>query len=243
MNNFGKLKTIILSSLTESYSKGDKDAVKKTLKLLKENKDFRELYLFYEEIENMYIPDKQLAERYVDQVEVLLKEKIEKVKGYCKTLSEQFNGEGGEEIELYNNLDVLMEENTLKNVDKKILGRKQLVDFLTTKKNVNESVNVHTNNEHLLHFVLAERFNNDFEKMLNEEEKLQLNKILSMSSDELVSEFNTLKEEVVDKLDNVISEENDDTLKTKLTEAQTEAGKMKVSKYNYYKLQQLRNGL
>lgn len=243
MNNFGKLKTKILSYLTESYSKGDKESVKKTLKLLKENKDFRELYLFYEEIEKMYIPDKQLAEQYVNEIEVLLKEKIKKIKKYCKTLSEQFTGDGGEEIEVYNNLDILMEENTLKNVDKKILGKKQLVDFLTSKKQVSESINVHTNNEHLLHFVLAERFNNDFDKMLNEEQKMELSKILSMSSDQLVSEFKSLKEDVVSKLDRVITEETDSNVKSKLNEAQSEAERMKPSKFNYYKLQQLRNGL
>ena len=136
-----------------------------------------------------------------------------------------------------------MEEDNLKNVDKKILSRKNLVEHLTTKKELKESKNVYTNNENLLHYVLTEKFNDDFEKMLNEEEKTKLTEILSMSNEDLKKEFNTLKEEVTDKLNGMILTEGDSNLKSRLDTALKESQKMPISKYNYYKLQQLRNGL
>ena len=243
MNKFGTLKVKILHNLTESYIAGDKKKIKEILNILKENADFKDLYLFYEEIESVHLDDKEVAKVYVENVERLLKAKMKRVSEYCKEINKKLIGENIEEVEVYKNLDILIEEDNLKNIDKKILSRKNLVDFLTTKKELKESVNVYTNNEHLLHFVLAEKFNNNFEKMLNEEEKTKLNEILIMSNEDLKREFNTLKEEINDKLNDMVLNENDTILKDKLDAVLKESQKMTISKYNYYKLQELRNGL
>ena len=55
MNKFGELKNKMLTKLTESYTKENKTEVKDILKTIKENKDFKEMYLFYEEIESKTI--------------------------------------------------------------------------------------------------------------------------------------------------------------------------------------------
>ena len=55
MNSFGKIKSKILHKLGESYVSGNKSEMKSILKTIKENKDFKEMYLFYEEIENKHI--------------------------------------------------------------------------------------------------------------------------------------------------------------------------------------------
>ena len=90
MIKIGILKNKILHDLTESYITGDKKRVKDIINTLKENKDFRELYVFYEEVENMYLEDKALAEVYVESIEKLLKEKSKKVNNYCKSLIGRF---------------------------------------------------------------------------------------------------------------------------------------------------------
>jgi len=243
MTKFGELKIKILHNLTEAYIAGDKKGVKEILNILKENTDFREMYLFYEEIENIYLDDKDLAKLYVENVEKLLKEKMKKISKYCKQIDGKLKGENLTEVEVYRSLDILMEDDSLKNIDKKILGKRKLVEHLTTKREIVESENVYTNNEHLLHFVLAEKFNNNFEKMLNEEEKLKLSGILKMSSADLVNEFTILKEDISDKIANLILEEKDIELKNKLDDALREANKLPITKYNYYKLEQLKNGL
>jgi len=243
MTKFGELKIKILHNLTEAYIAGDKKRIKDILNILKENSDFKELYLFYEEIENIYLDDKDLAKLYVENVEKLLKDKMKKVSKYCKQIDDKFKGDNLTEVEVYRSLDILMEDDSLKNIDKKILGKRKLVEHLTTKREIVESENVYTNNEHLLHFVLAEKFNNNFEKMLNEEEKLKLSGILKMSSADLVNEFTILKEDISDKIANLILEEKDIELKNKLDDALREANKLPITKYNYYKLEQLKNGL
>lgn len=243
MAKIGTLKVNILHNLTESYIAGDKKNVKDIFSLIRENKGFRELYLFYEEIENMYLEDKDLAKVYVENVETLLKNKVEKVGKYCKELSKKFPEEVINEVEVYSLLDILTENDSLKNIDKKILARKKLVEHLTKKKDITESANEYTGNEHLLHFVLVERFNNDFEKMLNADEKTQLSEMLSMSHDDLSSKFETLKEEIDEKINEMILTEEEADVKDKLDNVLKEARQLPITKYNYYKLQQLRNGL
>ena len=66
MKKFGVIKTKILNKLTESYANENKAEIKDILTLIKENKEFKEMYLFYEEIENKYIEDKETAKLYVE---------------------------------------------------------------------------------------------------------------------------------------------------------------------------------
>ena len=102
---------------------------------------------------------------------------------------------------------------------------------------------VFTENENLLHNVLANNFNILYNETLNEEQKEELKKILVINNEELETNFKTLKEEVTQKLNVLLNEEKNIDAKTKINQALTEAGHLDVSKFNYYKLQQLKNGL
>ncbi len=243
MTKFGTLKTKILHCLTEAYTAGNKKEVKEILQSIKENKEFKELYLFYEEVENMYLDDKELAKLYVENVEKLLMEKTKRVSKYSKSLDKKLKSENLVEVDLYKNLDLLAEEDTLKTVDKKMLGKKKLVEHLTTKKELTESTSEFTNNEGLLLVVLSSEFNGKFGDSLSEGEKEELQKLLTIPNDQLVNEFNTLKEQVDEKMNCMLTEEQDEVVKGKLKESLTEAKALPPTKYNYYKLQQLKNGL
>ena len=52
---FGAIKTKILNKLTESYASENKAEIKDILTTIKEDKHFKEMYLFYEEIENKFM--------------------------------------------------------------------------------------------------------------------------------------------------------------------------------------------
>ena len=84
MTNFGTLKTKMLSKLTEAYTKQNKAEMKDILNTIKENKDFKEMYLFYEEIENKYFDDKEIAKLYVEEIQSVLKNKLEKIADFTK---------------------------------------------------------------------------------------------------------------------------------------------------------------
>lgn len=242
-NKFGTLKIKILHNLTEAYISGDKKVVKEILGLIKENKKFKELYLFYDEIENMYIEDKEVAKVFVEHIEILLKESTKSLSEYCKIVDEKLKLENLYEVELFQNLDLLTETNNLKNIDKKIIGKNELVEFLTTKKDLPESMKDHTVNENLLHVVLANQFNSEFENTLSEDEKKELQQILTITKESLETNINVLKEDIRTKISDLMTEESDPKIKERLGAVLVETNRMPITKYNYYKLQQLENGL
>jgi hypothetical protein len=244
MNTFGKLKTKILGKLTESYSSKNKKEMKNILKSIKGNNDFREMYLFYEQIENKYFEDKEVARLFVEELSSVLKTKSKKVKEFSKTLNESLKNVEVEENEIYSILDQLSEEDTLNNIDKKVISKKKLFEHLTTKKEtVVLEKTLHTNNENLLQAVLVNNFNILYNNNLTEEQKQTLKDILSMPGDVIEKKTLELKEGLNQKIDTLISESTDSEIKDKLNKVKQEVNSKKPSRINYHSLVELKNGL
>jgi hypothetical protein len=243
MSKFGILKTKILKKLTESYSTQNKKEVKDILSTIKENKDFKEMYLFYEEIENKYIEDKEVAQLYVENISPILRQNMEIIKEFSKSLDAKMNVTDVEVHGLYEALDALAESDKLSNIENKVTAKRKLIEHLTTKKEIveNASKNV-TSNESLLNAVLANNFNVLYNATLTESEKEKLKEILSIPQAELVTNTTELKESILTQVDGLLKEATDE-LATKLTNVQKEVKEMEPSKYNYYRLQELKNGL
>ena len=244
MNKFGVLKTKILKKLTESYSNKNKGEVKDILNTIKENKDFKEMYLFYEEIENKYFDDKEIAKLYVEEIQSVLKDKSDKIASFSKDLNTKLKDVEINENELYSNLDLLVQSENLSNVDKKIIAKKKLVEHLTTKKEIVKKEETQlVENENLLYAVLANNFNVLYNNSLNESQKKELQGILSLSDEDLEVRIGDLKESILGQVGNILSESKDGDLTGKLTKVKDEVNEMKSSKFNYYRLVQLKNGL
>jgi hypothetical protein len=244
MNKFGILKTKILKKLTESYSNKNKGEVKDILNTIKENKDFKEMYLFYEEIENKYFDDKEIAKLYVEEIQSVLKDKSDKIASFTKNLNTKLKDIEINENELYSNLDLLVQEENLSNVDKKIIAKKKLVEHLTTKKEIVKKEETQlVENENLLYAVLANNFNVLYNNSLNESQKKELQGILSLTDEDLEVKISDLKESILGQVGSILSESKDNDLTGKLTKVKDEVNEMKPSKFNYYRLVQLKNGL
>lgn len=244
MNKFGVLKTKILKKLTESYSNKNKEEVKDILNTIKENKDFKEMYLFYEEIENKYFDDKEIAKLYVEEIKSVLKDKSDKIASFSKNLNTKLKDVEINENELYSYLDLLVQEENLNNVDKKIIAKKKLVEHLTTKKEIVKKEETQlVENENLLYAVLANNFNVLYNNSLNESQKKELQGILSLTDEDLNVKISDLKESILGQVGNILSESKDVDLSNKLTKVKDEVDEMKPSKFNYYRLVQLKNGL
>ena len=69
MSNFGKLKSKLLTKLTESYNSGNKNEIKRLIKKIKSNKNLVEVHNFYEEMENTYFQHIDSAKLYVETLE------------------------------------------------------------------------------------------------------------------------------------------------------------------------------
>lgn len=247
MNKFGTVKNKILTKLTESYAKENKSEVKEVLSLIKENKDFKEMYLFYEEIENKYIEDKEIAKLYVEGLSTYFGQPIgnmTNINTLCESLHKKLENVEITSNDLYESLDMLSEKDSLSNIEKKVIAKKKLIEHLTTKKEICESKGTTTiSNENLLNAVLANNFNVLYSNTLTESQKDELKNILSISHDELISKSNELSESIINQVSTLISESNDTDLANKLNAVKDEVSKMSPSRYNYYRLVELKNGL
>jgi hypothetical protein len=244
MNKFGTIKSKLLSKLTESYANENKAEIKDILTTIKENKDFKEMYLFYEEIENKYIEDKETAKLYVEGVITILKQQMDDLTTFCTSLNKMINVESINENEIYNSLDVLIEKDNLSNIEKKVIAKKKLVEHLTTKKEIKESKDsTLVPNETLLNAVLTNNFNVLYSNTLSESQKVELKDILSIPYEELITKTTELKESIINQVSTLISESSEKDLSTKLNAVKDEVTQMTPSRYNYYRLNELKNGL
>jgi hypothetical protein len=247
MNKFGVIKTKMLTKLTESYSKENKKEVKDILNTIKENKAFKEMYLFYEEIENKYIEDKETAKLYVEGLNTYFGQPMgnwSDLNVFCESLHTKLGDIEIETNELYESLDILSEKDSLSNIEKKVIAKNKLVNHLTTKKEIQESKgSTLVPNETLLQAVLANNFNVLYSNTLSESQKEELKTILSITHDDLIIKSNELQESIINQVSTLLNESNDTELTTKLNKVKDEVSKMTTSKYNYYRLTELKNGL
>ena len=247
MNKFGVIKTKLLNKLTESYAKENKAEIKNILTIIKENKDFKEMYLFYEEIESKTISDKETAKLYVEGLSTYFSQPIgnwNNLNIFCESLNKKLGNEEVITNELYGSLDILSEKDSLSNIEKKVIAKKKLVEHLTTKKEITESKETTlVPNETLLNAVLANNFNALYSNTLSESQKEELKNILSISYDDLITKSNELAESVIKQVSTLLSESNDTDLSTKLNAVKDEVTQMYPSRYNYYRLNELKNGL
>jgi len=245
MINFGELKTRFLTKLVESYNSGNKNELKGLIKKLKSNKNLVEMHHFYEEMENTYIEDKNRARIFVEGLEPMLVEKSKTIGKDSIELYESLMDVVVENNELYSCLDILSENESITNLLKKIEAREKLVDFLTTKKEkvAIEESSVKIENEKLLNTVLVNNFNIKYGDFLTGEDKNVFENIVSMSNEDLINETNTIKSELTNKIESLLNESTDDSMIKKLNDVKSEINQKEITKFNYFKLIELRKGL
>ncbi len=245
MTNFGELKTKLLTKLTESYTSNKKSEIKDLVKKLKSNKSLVEMYMFYENIENLNIKSKDKAKLYVESIEPILIDKMKSLKKEMKEFGKSLKDVVVENSSVYNDLDVLSEESNMHNIASKIDARENLINHLVSEKKqeVVEPSPIQIENHSLLNAVLVNNFNIKYADFLNEEQKGIFNKIVSMTNEELVLEMESIKKELNNKLDSLLKESTEDSVVSKLNNVKSEVDKSENTKYNYYKLIELKNGL
>lgn len=240
MDKFGKIKNKLLLKLTESYSNGDKKTIGSILKSLKTDKNFKDLYVFYENFERQYIETSELASQYVEDISKMLRDSYD-IKAINKQYSKLIEGVDIDvENKLYDSLDMLTEADNILNAADKIKAKKYLVEYLTQPKEFEAPTDVIVENEHLLNFVLTNNFNLKYNEILSEDEKKELISLLALTDKEVEEQVTELKEDVVNKINNLLIENNDSSVSKKLMDVENMAIQMKPNKYNLFKLKQLR---
>jgi hypothetical protein len=90
---------------------------------------------------------------------------------------------------------------------------------------------------------LANNFNVLYESSLNDEQKETLKSIISLSDEDVKNKVGEIKESLYNKVNTLLSESTDNSFKDKLTDVKKEMDSMNPTKYNYYRLKELQNGL
>ena len=244
MKKFGIVKSKVLSKLTESYVNGDKKMVKKIINIIKEDKDFKEMYLLYEDMENKYFVDKETAESYVIELGRSLNGRIKNIAPVLQKLEETVGNVETKYSELYDNLDYLLQEDSLLNIETKVKAEIELFKHLTSKKQVSESkLEKFTTNESLLLSVMTNNFNVLYNDTLSEEDKKEFKTILSLNENQIIDETKKLKENILNKIDSLLKESIDVEFRDKLITVTEQVKSTEPSKYNYFKLRELENGI
>ena len=245
MNTIGATKNKILGKLTESYASGNKKDMKDIITFIQNNKSFRDLYLFYEEVEDKHFDSETDAKLYVEEIIPLLSAKFINAVPSVRRLNETLGEMEVEKNQLYEDLDILLLPKTINNIDKKLTAKKNLIEHLTKKKEdvIKEEFGL-VDNEKLFISVLTNNFNVLYENTLSDEEKAELKSIMSMTTPDIEHKVNQLKEEILSKVSDLLTEADENgEVKSKLYTVQNQVGDMIPTKYNLYKLQELKNGL
>lgn len=243
MGKFGTLKEKILVQLIESYSNKENETIKKVVSKIKD-KNFREVYLFYENFENKEINDESLIDLYINETESLLKSKLKDIQEIQNELEVLLKDvEVVNENKVYSLLDNLTESTTLNNVEEKIRNKSNIKKHLQKPKELNENSSVVINNEKLLLTVLTDNFNNKFTDFLSEDEKKTFTDIVNLSENELNEKFVTLRESTLSKIESLISGDSEIDSKINETKDKIMNESFKPTKINYLAILDLNNSL
>jgi hypothetical protein len=208
---FGLIKSKIEKLLTESYKKNSfKDTLFVFNELVLENKNISKLYYLYDELSSNKGLNESIASELINQSIVVYENTINKI---SKKNLEELNLWVGhiKSNNNYENLDNLFSTSVL-TLENKIKSKKIILENLKNRPEQTETVKK-LPVEKLVN--AANKTLNNFINSLNEESKKTLTKILSEDENKLKLKYELIKEDVLDKLEDIKKNETDsDVLKT-----------------------------
>jgi hypothetical protein len=236
---FGLLKSKIEKCLVESYAN---NTLKRDLfvfdQLVAKNKNINKLYYLYDELSSNKGLNESIATDFVNQSITIYENTINKIyKSEIKDLelwvSDIKTKNNYEDVDNVFSNNVLTLENKIKSKNIIIENLKKKEDSDNNLKNVSINEMVQVANKTLKNYL----------KSLSENEKRKLESILLESDEKLKLKYEVIKEDVIDKLMDLKSQETDNEIKSKITETIKKVEAEKYDKLNYFKLQELNRNL
>lgn len=244
--NFGFIKDGLVNSTTSLYLNESKltNDLKDFLKVVKSSPVLTLEYIVYKNIENKYIADDVLATRYIDENISLLKKftKKEIISENNKLSAFERDYQISEEKQkLYESVSTIILENTsdttFKNVDKIHTAFENVLNYIKNNKsnqelNENKSLFEEYKDKYLnIDFV----FNNAIKKFnekyshLSEGEKRILKVLVKEDITEKEKLFNSLINETLDKVENLLVTEESAEVSNKLQKVKQKINEMKFN--------------
>lgn len=225
---FGNIKSIIEKNLLESYS--DEKEFKKSLREFKHNvlnnKSMSKAYALYDQLSMPQGLSEQDAKDFLEEGVNLLMKILPSVK-LPKSLSENVDNK-------YIDLDILTNVNKL-DLHERLTAKKNIIKVLTSKKEtVKESINIPIKSM----VSIANQTLRGYIENLDETAKKELFQIISEDTKSLEDKFEKLRETTITKLNNMLENETELEIKTKLSET---IDKLKIEKFDQISFLRLKN--
>jgi hypothetical protein len=238
MIKFGILKSKIEKVLLESYSNDTiKDELKKFKTNVLENKNVSKLFYLYDELNSNKGLSESVVSDYINECITIYENTINKIKPTDFQKIKSWVGNVKTENN-YENVDNLFSSDVL-TIESRLQSRKLISESLKKKKPVDKDfVNLPLSTM----VNVANKTIATFMEDLNESEKKELLTLLSEDDSKLKDNFNTIKDEVIVKLNN-LKESSDESTVSRIDETIQKVTSEKYDKLTYFKLKNLKETL
>jgi hypothetical protein len=238
---FGILKSKIENVLLESYKKNTfKDELKTFKKLVIENKNVAKIFYLYDELSSPKGLNESYVNEFINESVKLYEKSISKItKSELKELNEWVKNSTVENS--YSKIDDLFTSDVL-TIESRIKSKKIISETLrklpittTTTKSIELPLSTMVS--------VANKTIKNYIDGLNESDKKELINLLSEDDSTLTEKYNTLKENVVEKLNNMKESSDDNSVKSRIDETLSKVLSEKFDKLSYFKLKGLNENL
>jgi len=238
---FGVLKSKIENVLLESYKKNTfKDELKTFKKLVIENKNVAKIFYLYDELSSPKGLNESYVNEFINESVKLYEKSISKItKSELKELNEWVKNSTVENS--YSKIDDLFTSDVL-TIESRIKSKKLISETLrklpittTTTKSIELPLSTMVS--------VANKTIKNYIDGLNESDKKELISLLSEDDSTLTEKYNSLKENVVEKLNNMKESSDDNSVKSRIDETLSKVLSEKFDKLSYFKLKGLNENL
>jgi hypothetical protein len=239
MTKFGILKSKIENVLLESYKNETfKDELKTFKKLVLENKNVSKIFYMYDELNSKKGLSESYSREYIHEcitlyenaVNKILPADLQKLNMWVRNVKSNNS---------YENIDNLFSTDVL-TIESRIKSKNLIIENLT-KIPVVENKGIELPLSTMVS--VANKTIKNYIDGLNESDKKEIIKLLSEDDKELNVKFDTLKENVVDKLTAMKDSSEDNSVKSRINETLTKVLSEKYDKLTYFKLKSLNENL
>ena len=239
MTKFGILKSKIENVLLESYKNDTfKNELKTFKKLVLENKNVSKIFYMYDELNSKKGLTESYSREYINEcitlyenaVNKVIPADLQKLNTWVKNVKSNNS---------YENIDNLFSTDVL-TIESKIKSKNLITENLK-KLPVIESKGIELPLSTMVS--VANKTIKNYIDGLNESDKKEIIKLLSEDDKELTIKFDTLKENVVDKLNAMKDSSEDNSVKVRIDETLTKVISEKYDKLTYFKLKSLNENL
>jgi hypothetical protein len=243
MSTFGTIKTKIENTAVELAKKPSfKRFIFEFNTLVLKNKDLSELYYIYDDLSsNKGIPS-DIANDYINESVEYSQVLIESQGKNLNYLNTWINSWNKESINDYTDIDNAIYNKGIRNLESILESKKNIKNIITKeedKKPLSESLNIPISS-------MVKIANESLKKevgTLSENDKKELDEVLSLNGEELKEGFNNLKKLVLDNLRVSLNESADKDLENTINKTMNKVMEAKCNHYDYYKLKMLSLGL